>query len=589
MAYQLVSEFKGYRNKRDKTNLPPGYLIAGSKNVISTDGDLIATRPGYELYGAANSSLTPIESSYETITNRSVQIALRSYDDELEFLYNDTWYRLADSWAAVDFNFAKYYDTTEQLDLVLFVVGDSNIYAWNGAVTTIASTTANTITKSGIETWAEGSFYASGNKTVIINGTEYTYTGGESTTTLTGVSPDPTGEADGSVVFQKIVTNTNKPASGLENDLIEVLDNQVYVASTKRNQVYVSHVNDYTTYTFSSPRAVGEGALLTLDAAPTALLPQEKYMYISAGKSYWYQTAFTLSSDNTNEALGVERLKSGVSQAAKAQSMTGNVKDYVFFITNEPTLEQLGRIQDIDTPQSKPLSDDIKLDFDSYDFTGAHLKFFKNNVYIAVPVQSLLLIYNLSKNYWEAPQVLPAGRLAIIDDKLYLHSNTVPETYKLSFGLPVDQQVHNDNGFAMEAIARFSYMNYGLRANKKTYTDFYVEFYISSNTELTRKDFFEYQGVEAVETEIYLGSDQWALFDTAGGGIGKENLGKSKLAGGAGTDNLKKYRKVDQSPERDFYEMFTQFSSNSIDQQWAILSFGPDIAQSPNENFEISS
>lgn len=672
MAYKLVSEFKGYVNKRDKTNLPPGFLIAGSKNVISTDGDLVATRPGYSLYGAANTALTPIEASFEWTTNTGVERSLRAYDDELEVDISGTWTRILDSWASVAFQFTTYWDTNEGIDVLLFVNGDDNVYSWTGGLAVLSSATTNSITKTGTATWAEARFVINGSdydKKVVINGTTYTYTGGENTTTLTGVTPDPSGEAVNSNVIQKPTThpvvttqvsitgttiafvNSNPDTitdssngfvtagfaagdeitvsgtvsnngtytiasvtastitlkasdsltvesagssftikkSGFGANLISTLGNQVYYGSTTSNQIFVSKVDDFNNFTTSSPRAVGEGVLLTLDSATTAFVPQEEFMYISAGKSDWYQTALKLSSDNTDESLIVEKLKSGVSQSAKAQSMVSNIKNYVMFITNEPTLDQLGRLENIENPQSKPLSDPIKTDFDSYDFTNAHIKFFKNNVYIAVPQQSLLLIYNLSKNFWEAPQVLPAGRLAIIDNELYLHSNSVPETYKLSYGLPVDEKVYNDNGFAMEAIARFSYMNYGQRAVKKSYTDYFVEFYLSSNTQLTRKDFFEYQGVEGTQTEIYNGTDQWALFDTGGGGIGKENLGKSKLAGNADTTNLKKYRKVDTSQEFDFYEMFTQFSSNGIDQQWALLSFGPDIELSTNENFSISS
>lgn len=594
MSYQIVKNFYGYRNKRDQTNLPQadknknliGYLIAGSKNVISTDGELVGTRPGYELFGASNTALNNIESSHEIVTNLGKEIAVRSYDDELEYLFEDTWYRLADGWSAVDFNFDRYYDTTEKLDLLIFVVGDSNIYAWNGAVTTTDSYTANTIKKAGTITWSEEGFFNASNRTVIIGGNEYAYTGGDDSTTLTGVTPDPTGEADGAVVHQKIITNTDKPASGLTNDLIATLDNSVYVASLTANALYKSEGDDYTDW--GADTDVNGARLFTLDASPTALIPQEKTIYISAGKSFWYQITFEISSDQTKEQVKIERLKSGTQQAAQSQAMTENVKNYVFFITNEPTLDQLGRIENITTPQNIPLSDLIKTDFDEYDFTGSHIKFHKNNVYITVPQQSLLLIYNLAKAFWESPQVLPAGRLAIISDKLYLHSNSVPETYRLFYDAKEEDKIHNDNGFAMEAKARFSYRNYGHRAGKKTYTDFYNEFYISSNTELTRTDFFEYQGVDGTQTEIYKGTDDNALFDTGGGGIGKENHGKSKLAGNASTTNLKKYRQVDTSIETDFYEMFTQFSSNGIDQQWAILAFGPDVEPSVNENFDIS-
>jgi hypothetical protein len=584
MTWQIRNKFNGYVNKSDKTNLPPGYLIAGSRNVISTDGDLIAHRKGYTILGAENSALTQIESSFEWISNSGDELVLRSYDDELEFLYNSTWYRLLDGWSAVDFQYAAYWHTAEAQDIILFVNGDSNIYEWSGAITTFASCTANTMTKQGTTTWGEERFLTTGTrKARVIDdaGTwwEFEYTGGEGTTALTGVTVDLTTKtiSAGNVIVQSVRTNTNKPTSGLKNDLISVLDNQVYVGSLTSNQVYLSAVNDYTNWTAAT--TVGSPKLLTLDATLTAFVPQEEFMYMSAGKDFWYQTKQTLSSDLTTETLVVNRLKTGTDKGALQQSTVASFNNYVAFISNEPTFDFLGRVENIENPQNLPLSDNVKTDFDSYDFTNAHIKPFKNNIYIALP-QSLLLIYNNSKGFWESPQILPAGRLAIIGDNLYLHSNVVPETYKLFDG-------YNDNGNAIEAIARFSYENYGERARKKSFSEWYSEFYISSNTDLTLKLYYEYQGADGVYTDIMKGTDDFTIMDTSGGGLGKENLGKQKLAGNAPTDDMKKYRKIKTQAEKDFYELLPEYSSNGIDQRWAILAYGPNVALSENDSFEI--
>jgi hypothetical protein len=592
MTWQIRSEFSGYQNKRDKTNLPPGVLIAGSKNVVSTDGDLVGIRQGYTLLGAANSDLYPIESNYEWICNiagsNGGKVYLRSYDDELEFLYGSTWYKLQDGWSAVDFNYTSFYDTTEKQDLILFVNGDSNIYDWSGGYTkTFASVTANTITKSGTLTWAEERFLTAGTRKAKVQDDagvwwEFEYTGGETTTTLTGVTVDLTGKTitAGNMIVQSVRTNTNEPDASLQNDLIATLNNQVYVGSLIANQVYVSKVDDFKTYTFSSPRLVGEGALFTLDAAPKAFIPQEDTMYISAGRDYWYQVTLTLSSDIQNEAMEIKRLKTSTDQGAINQGVVTSAKNYVAFISHEPTFDFLGRLESLDNPQALPLSDSIKLDFDLYDFTGANCKFYKNNLYIAIPVDSILRVYNMQKGFWEAPWVLPAGRLAIIDENLCLHSNSVPETYKLFDG-------YNDNTNAVEAIARFSYENYGDRANKKTSDEWYTEMYIGGATKVMKKLYFEYQGAERLETDFMEGSDEYAIIDATGSGFGKENLGKQKLAGDAPTDDMKKYRKIKTFTPQEFYEMVVEYSSNDIDQRWDILATGGNIEASENTQYDI--
>jgi len=206
--YLITSEFRGYRTKTDKTKLASGFLVDGSKNVLSTDGDNIKLRPGYTLFGQKNTDTTPIESSFDWDTNTAVERNLRSYDDELEFFSTDTekWHRILDGWTSVAFNYAVWWDVDQNKDILLFVNGDSNIYAWSGASAEIGVTTINTIQlldTSGI-TWIEKRFLITGteviyDKEITINGTVYTYTGGETTDTLTGVTPDPSSEASGSL------------------------------------------------------------------------------------------------------------------------------------------------------------------------------------------------------------------------------------------------------------------------------------------------------------------------------------------------------------------------------------------------------
>lgn len=585
--WQITDKLSGYYNKIDKSKLPPGALVDGSKNVVHTEDDLISVRKGYTILGASSTTSTQIEGNYEWDTSSGTQRALRSYDDELELLIGSTWEKVLDGWSAVDFKFAVYWDTTEEQDALLFVNGDSNIYYWSGAYTTYASATSNTLTKQGTTSWGEERFLTAGTRKVRLlddGGTwrEFTYTGGESTTTLTGVTPDPTAFSftAGARVFQSVRTTANKPASdstAFPNDSIEVLNNQVWVGSTKSSTVYMSKVNDYTSYTPSAQRLVGEGTSFNLDAPFVGFQVQEDAMYISAGKSQWYQILFQISDDNQYEEVQVKRLKSGTDQGAMSQDAIGTIKNSIVFISNEPTLDSLGRIENVDNPQSVAISDPIKVDFDYYDFTGVNIKYYKNNIYIAVPQNSVLLVYNLSKGFWEAPWTMPAGRLAIIDDELCLHSNASPETYQLLDG-------YNDNGNPIECIARFSYNNYGKRSMTKSFDEWYNEGYIQTNTTLTRKLYYDYRGVEGIKIEELAGTDRRVLSLPGPGGIGKSGLGKEKFAGGSDQDDLRKFRWINEEAPLDFYEIAVEYSSNDTDYRWGILAFGPDIILNDKDN-----
>jgi len=257
------------------------------------------------------------------------------------------------------------------------------------------------------------------------------------------------------------------------------------------------------------------------------------------------------------------------------------MKNYVVYLSNEPTLDFLGRIENINTVQSFPISDPVKVDFDNYDFTNAHIKYFKNNLYIAVPVESLLLVYNVSRGYWEAPQTIPVRRLEIIGGDLYGHSSNYPETYKLLDGF-------NDNDGPIDAKAKFSYQTYGMRANKKDATEWFTEGYIGGNTVLQQTVNFDFGGNSGISEFDIDGADTNILFGlSTDGSTGKEPLGAEPLGGQAESDQLSKFRIIQKTSKTPFYEAQVIYETNEIDNQWEILAYGGDITKSSESNYNI--
>jgi hypothetical protein len=606
--FDLVSEFLGYRDKEDQTNLAPGYLVRGSRNIRNTTGGRISIREGYVLDGQIDATLSGITASYDWLMHNNNERNLRAGNGLLQVRYIATagdkyltntftegqiyWIPIMSSLStATNFNFAEFWDTTELKDRLLMVNGSSNVYKWSGGITTIKAVTSNSIEKNGSTSWAEEGFNTAGTRELLINGTTYTYTGGESTTTLTGVTANPSGETVNSVVIQKPITTANSAITGLlsslSNDLISVLNNQVYIASNLNRSVYVSAVNSIATFAFTTPtRLVGEGGLLTLDSCPVGFVPQEDAMYITAGKNDWYVTQFTKSADLTAESLQVKKLKTGSLQAAKSQAFISKMKNSVVFVSNEPTLDELGRVEQIlGTPQQTNISDPIKNLFDSYDFTDGQVFYHKYFVYVSVPKENVVLMYNLAKGFWEAPQTIPIARFSIIDGELYGHDYNVPQTYKLFTG-------YNDNGHAINAIAKFSFQNYGQRAKSKYFNEYYFEGYIDKNTTLTAGIQYETDGCATSTTYDITGDDsQIVCLPTVNSSLGKESFGKNPLGGDLTQHNVNdlppKFRCVKTFPRKDFYEVQYSFSSIGIDYRWELLAFGSKAESSMYGNTSI--
>ncbi len=592
--FQLISQYLGYVTKPDPTNIGQGYLVAGSQNMVTSNGERVSARKGYSRLGAAASGTSyAIISSYEWTTNRGIEHALRRFNDTLQVLYVGTWYTLKTGLAIsgvneVNSNFAEFWDNTNKIDQLLFTDGSSNIFNWAGGVGVFASATVNTVTLSGGGTWAQAGFLTTGTRTIMINGVEATYSGGETTDTLTGVSVDFSATAVGSPVFQGVQTtavstftstNVSVPSTYLL-DLISVLNNQVYIGSLNSREAYLSQANSFTNYSKSSPRVTGEGEKITLDGAiigfavgdSTNATSNAQVMNITAGRDFWYIVLFNPAQDNSNEAVQIRRLKTQPQKAARSQGALCNVINDILFVTQEPTFDSLGHIEQAGgSPTTAPLSDLIKPDFDTLDFTNCHVRYAKNNIYIAVPAESKVYIRNLAKNYWEPPQILPIRRLAVIGGILYGHSSQAQETYKLFDGT-------NDNGNPIHHIAAFSYNNGGVRDRQKSFDEHYTEGYLSPSTTITLTLNYDYQGFTQQLARDILGTNSEIIFGNADDqSLGTHPLGEVSLGGGGGdvVELPPKFRIINTFPREDYFEYQAIYSSDNIDQTWELLAFGP--------------
>lgn len=635
-SFPLVTGFKsGYRNREDITTLPPGVLVTGSQNVLTNTSQRVGIVKGYVLDGQRDTSGNPILSSYDWQRHTGDERHLRGGFDVLNSLGKLQYRYVAsagDKWngntftagqvywidlmtglgngtddTGVRFRFAEFWDFSNELkSMLLFVNQTSNIFMWTGGVTTAASYTANTITKTGTKTWAQEGFLntATYTRQVLINGTAYTYTGGAGTTTLTGVAPDPSGEPVQSVVTQNVVTTANSAISGIpasfQNDLIATVLNQVYLGGAQDNSVYVSKTNSFLDFTFSSPRAVGQGALLTLDAVPTAFAPESDSLFISAGLDFWYQTQFTLDANTNKQALNVTRLKTTARQASMRQEATTKIKNNIFYLSNEPITNSLGTAQNyLNDPQAQDLSFSIVNDMDAYDLTDASCYFHKKYAYLCVPKESLLRVYNMTddgsvdvktgnliqNHYWEAPIGYAMSLLAVIEGDLYGHSYQSSNTFRLFDGYDFD-------GNTYEAIAAFSFENSGSRNFQKVSTSAFTEGYITSNTTLkqtlqdeltggTTRDFI----ISGADTTIVQQPDDVAS-------LGKDSLGKHSLGGeDVFTDqvtNPPKFRVYKTYNPKPYFEEQVRYSSLGVNQVWEIVAFGTDAKPASELPTQIS-
>ena len=630
--YSLQDKFSGYHAREDQTTVGPNILVAPSQNVLIGTSGRLRSVAGYSLDGTGSSVAdSGILSFYDFDTFKGDRRNMRAgfltsaaNDGKLQYRYTNaagtvSWIDLKTSLTVVkNLSFCNYWDNTNLIKYVLWVDGSNNIYSWNGAVTTFASGTATTITKQGTTTWQQEGFTATGSFTVA--GVTYTYSGGYATTTLTGVSADTSATAVGAEIHQTPVTTALSSMTSILATFAPTVigcgrQNQVYLGSSTSNNLYISKVNSYTDYSFTSPtRVVGEGALIPLDGVPTKFLAQEVTaadggtsgydMWISEGLSQWAVIRTTLSSDNTKERIEHIRMKTSPLQGAKSEKLVTKMKNHIMFIGNDNVANFLGYQSYQYVPTIVDFSYPIIDDMNSYDFTDGSIFYYKNYAYVTIPKSGLIRAYNMTDQtkdqfsaykavedvtqmpwFWEAPITYPlSGFYVTADGTLHGHSYNTSESYTLFTGGSL-------NGQNIIANATFGYDDKGDRTQSKGSNEIWIEGYIKQNTNLAATITGDLSSFANTQTITVTGNDN-NIVGYGGGGhaLGKNPLGSQPMGGAAtNTNTLPSWFHVAKTyPQVPSYLEQISFNTNGIDLQWELICFGTNATMTVEGNNSIT-
>lgn len=616
--YKLTEEALGYVTSEEPTNTDNRYLIAGSKNTLIDFNKKVGIRNGVTIFGAANMAATPIRNAFTwhlSTANggQGGELPLRFYDDQWEVYLGtvdgvdiDAYTRFSSgrSTTAIPRG-AIFFDTVENIDEMIFVEGTDDLLEWNGAVAVVDSVSGVTITKKGSKTFAQNRFYTAANKTVVCvrTGTEYTYSGGETTTTLTGII-DTTGLQAGDILIQKIVTAANKPAANRNNHTIFAFENQICVGSEDDDEVYISKSTDYADFSFSTPRIATEGAVLTLDGSSRGFGAIGNYLLAFAGPHSIFRANYEQITVGAvlAETLNVKKLATSINQGALNPDVVVPLGNAIAYISNEKALRVIQNPDTFDSIDPKTFSNPIKPDFDAEDWTGAKGTWSGNMLCYTAPATSHLYMLMFREDadgkvrrFWQPPQVLPIDALSIIDGALYGHSNTVAETYLL-FNPDRNSDIvaggdnnNPDDKTPIDAMAIFAFQSYKDKAKLKTFDEYWVEGEINQATDLQLNLDYDYGGTVQSTQQTIDGTDE----DILGTDIGYHSLAQQSLStyplGGLlnPPKDGRRFKVIFEMPKEDFHELGAAFSTNDVDRFWTVISHGANATLSPRRDTTI--
>lgn len=368
----------------------------------------------------------------------------------------------------------------------------------NDGVYTISAVTASVITVSntdvlvnevcnadtqivgilGKETWANERFTSeAGARSINIAGTPFTYSAGWNKATLT-LTADPSAVATaGGFVYQTVRTSSptgGDVPSGFPIDIIATNLNQVYIGYSQARNVYFSKQSAFNDFGYTvGVRHTGDGGTINLDNNLRSICVDDDTAVIMAGKSDIHRVTFTNFSDGTQagELYLAPKSKTSYGQASESQESFSKTKNGILYLSQEPTVDFLNNV----SSESIPVSDPIKRLILSLNRTDTSSVYTKNSVFFLLPYESILLIYDVERKFWQPPQIISGSCLSLDPNgNVLVHSAQKDETYTLFSGT-------NDNGSPISFKAVTNITTAGTRSKRKTYDEIFTEIIVNGN------------------------------------------------------------------------------------------------------------
>lgn len=499
--------------------------------------------------------------------------------------------------------------TTMPIGSFVLIAAENFAAANNGLfiVTGVGSNYFEVTNASGVvesnKTLGTGNLNPRYRKVLRINGNFYAYTGGESTATLTGVTPSAAALTANTPVFQAVIQHTNKPDSTFTNDFIKTINNQLWVGSYNSRIIYISANDDFLNYTVPSPRTAGTPELLTLDDNPKGITVRQGNAHIPGGLYAWYVVSFqdiTVGTDLTQQTI-VDKQEVAAQTTALAHEFIDTVGDDIIYLDQEHQVRIYGIFRNIVQAKYPSLSQAVKEELMEIDFTGGALRAIGDIVYITSPITGFTYLHEtreavdgngniVAERLWHPPQTYQASRIALINGIEYAHSAVNPQLYQIWDTAQWHDDSPSDEDIAYDCVAAFAYQNTERREGMTALDKLYTEGYMTEGTELLGMVLADYQGASGVASAVinsiespadfFSGSMSPSLGDSS---LGENPLGIPLSEAENDQESLPKFRAISDLTPVNCFEYQVVIYSQAVNSRWELLAMGTNAQITRNQ------
>jgi len=418
------------------------------------------------------------------------------------------------------------------VNVMIFCDGICNLSYWNGAISSVASVTSNTIVMEDVG--ATEGFTTTGS--VLIDGTEYAYTG-ISSKTLTGVTPDPTVQAPaaGSGVAQKPDTTTYAALD--KGNILLVSQGKLFISGLPNggSEIVYSVTGDVFDFSTATAGVADFGSTRILDGGGknNALVSYGNNAIIVHKENAIVKYSRTVNSDGT-VLESFDTLSDAEDAGATNPKATTSINRDQFYATNFEGLKQLSKVLNGDETQIQSLTSIILPTLDGWDFDSACVIYYPNKRAIKIGAldsdsQRKTITYYLNSGDFSIDDE-PALDFAFKDRGLYFGTPYDQNTYKL--GLQ-----KSANGSSIQHVWVSKALTYGEPAKDKDFNLLYIEGLIAAYTKIKITVYYGAFGVDGEKSQILEWNNSLYVSSQKISALGTEVLGTVSL--GASSSDIR--------------------------------------------------
>lgn len=539
----VFDEFRGFQTKYHRShNNARGYLVGASQNCVVNQEGAIIPRLGYALFGEFTVTATPIKTMMKFKPRTGNEIVLRTSGTLVEYysVHSLAWETLLSGlttglvfgWEQQDFtDDSGTTPSSFSFENLLFLGnGTDAARSWNGATAKLASSTATTITIDGSTavTALEPPFRTTGggNLSLIINGTEYAYTGNTGNR-FDGVSPNPTGEAVGSSIAQVTIDETAGGSTQVNGNIYHKTDNarlMITGATNAQGGIYVSKTNEPRDFTFSNPRVATDGAVINVTNFVKALEQlQDKIYYLCPDLIGWLRFTQIAEYSGGYDLIEIRPEVEGYDVGPQSSLATAKWDNKVLYASRN-AIRDLGSVVQHLTNQVDAISEPLKPTFDLLDLSSAALVVYKNKLYVACKKTTdssqndIVHVYDILAGQWEPPLILSVSCWVIANGNLYFGSSVNTNTYQLEVA---DQHSDDDNNgtsavsYPINPVAELWQENFGLPFVRKTLYGMFLEGEIATGESIIGTIYLDEDGYSGTLEFTITGTQTGIIFSSS--------------------------------------------------------------------------